>query len=397
MENETELQYAILFGGGAIRGVAYCGAIEALSEMNIKYNILAGSSVGSIFAGLLAAGYNPKEIKAIIQTVNFELFKDIQFALGSQFALSKGEVFLDWIRDAIEKKFYEGSYKKGTHKAVTFADLEKDLVIITTDLSNFECKEFSKTETPDFEVASAIRISCSMPGLMKPVEYNNRTLVDGDLQKSVPMWKLSKNLQPDLDRILELRLEGDFVGNDKNIIDYLNSIYSFATCSGTSFLTELYGKRDKYDYIVINTGDLNIVDFNISDKKKEFLAQIGYSQTKEYFTKCLKEKKVTLREYYNTLLKHLDEIDRAITSNKFSNAKQELGNLYMALCDFKEYINERDLSMLNEFRNTFNQNLSTTFLGKVKVKNTNLVLAILKQCRHGISCKIKEYNSYLAE
>ncbi len=44
--------------------------------------------------------------------VNFELFSDIQFALGPQFALSKGEVFLDWIRDLIEKKYYGKSYKK---------------------------------------------------------------------------------------------------------------------------------------------------------------------------------------------------------------------------------------------------------------------------------------------
>lgn len=50
---------------------------------------------------------------------------------------------------------------------------------------------------------------------MKPYEYNNRVLVDGDLQKSSPMWKLSKTLQPKDERILEFRLEGDFEGNEK--------------------------------------------------------------------------------------------------------------------------------------------------------------------------------------
>ena len=230
MNEDSKLNYAILFGGGAIRGTAYCGAVKALETLNVSFNLIAGSSVGSIFAGLLAVGYNADEISDAIMQVNFELFKDLQFALGPQFALSKGEVFLDWIRDLIEKKYYGDSYKKGTHKAVTFNDLDKDLVVITTDLSSFECKEFSKFETPDFEVATAIRISCSMPGLMKPVEYNNRVLVDGDLQKSVPMWKLSKNLQPKKDRILEFRLEGNFEGKDKNTIEYLNSIYSYATC-----------------------------------------------------------------------------------------------------------------------------------------------------------------------
>ena len=241
---EKSFQYACLFGGGAIRGAAYCGTVKAMEEIGINPDIVAGSSVGSIIAGLLAVGYSAKELREVFLQVNFELFRDLQFALGPQFAISKGEVFLEWIRDLIEKKYYGDKYKKGTHKAVTFSDLEKNLVIITTDLSSFECKEFSKQETPDFEIATAIRISCSMPGLMKPIEYNNRVLVDGDLQKGSPMWKLSKNLQPENLRILEFRLEGNFEGNDKNSIEYINSIYSYATSVATSFIIDVYNKND---------------------------------------------------------------------------------------------------------------------------------------------------------
>ena len=71
------------------------------------------------------------------------MFRDVQLSLGPKFALSKGELFLEWIRDLIEEKFYGEKYKKGSHKAVTFKDIEKDLIIITTDLSSFETKEFS--------------------------------------------------------------------------------------------------------------------------------------------------------------------------------------------------------------------------------------------------------------
>ena len=98
---------------------------------------------------------------------------------------------------------------------MTFADINKNLVIITTDLSSFHCKEFSKTETPDFEIATAVRISCSMPGLMKPIEYNNRVLVDGDLQKGSPMWKLSKIYSLRMNAYLNLDLKATFEGNDK--------------------------------------------------------------------------------------------------------------------------------------------------------------------------------------
>ena len=219
------LRYTCLFGGGAIRGVSYIGAIKALEELGISPTTYAGSSVGSIIAAMLAVGYTAEEIKDIFIKVNFDLFKDISIGLGPIFALSKGEVFLEWVRELIEKKFYGEKYKKGANRAVTFKDIDKNLVIITTNLSNFECKEFSKYETPDYEIASAIRISSCMPGLMKPIEYNNTLLVDGDLQKSFPMWKLSSNLVNKNDRILEFRLEGDYDKNNLSGIDYANAVY----------------------------------------------------------------------------------------------------------------------------------------------------------------------------
>ena len=69
-------------------------------------------------------------------------------------------------------------------------------------MNDFSCKEFSNFETPDFEIAMAVRISCCMPGLMRAVNFENNLLVDGDLQKGKPMWSLSKNLQNSTDRIL---------------------------------------------------------------------------------------------------------------------------------------------------------------------------------------------------
>ena len=164
------LKYTCLFGGGAIRGVSYIGAIKALEELGISPDRLAGSSVGSIIAAFLAVGYTAEELKDVFLKVNFDLFKDISIGIGPLFALSKGEVFLEWVRELIEKKFYGDKYQKGANRAVTFKDITKNLVIITTDFSNFECKEFSKFETPDYEIASAVRISCCMPGLMKPIE-----------------------------------------------------------------------------------------------------------------------------------------------------------------------------------------------------------------------------------
>ena len=397
MKNKS-FDYACLFGGGAIRGAAYCGTVKAMEELGINPNIVAGSSVGSVLAGLVAVGYNAAELKDIFLQVNFELFRDLQFAIGPQFALSKGEVFLDWIRDLIEQKFYGESYKKGSHKAVTFNDLDKNLVIITTDLSSFECKEFSKSETPDFEVATAIRISCGMPGLMKPYEYNNRVLVDGDLQKSSPMWKLSKNLQPQNSRILEFRLEGDFEGNEKNTIEYINSLYSYATIIATEFIMDIYNDKDKYDYIVINTGDINIVDFNLAAEKREKLMKAGYQQTIDYFKKVLPKKKEKFLSIYQQIETDLKKVQKNLKSDNVNKAKCILAELFTYLCDYVSIIDQNDYIMLRDFKNAlFESIIYPPLFGKAKLKNEKFIFCTLEQLLIKIYNKVAEYKEFLAQ
>ena len=53
-----ESEYFIIFGGGGIRGLSYCGAYKALLEHHIKPTGYAGSSIGAVFASLIASKLN---------------------------------------------------------------------------------------------------------------------------------------------------------------------------------------------------------------------------------------------------------------------------------------------------------------------------------------------------
>lgn len=393
---DNNFKYTCLFGGGAIRGVSYIGAVKALEELGIIPDRLAGSSVGSIFAALLAVGYNAEELKDIFIKVNFELFKDISIGLGPLFAISKGEVFLEWVRELIEKKYYGENYKKGVNPAVTFKDIKKNLVVITTNLSNFECKEFSKFDTPDYEIASAVRISCCMPGLMKPIEYNKTLLVDGDLQKSWPMWKLSKHLLNDDERILEFRLEGNYESNDISGINYANAVYSCMTAISTSFITNIYGNKDKFDYIVLNTGDIVVVDFNINEAKRNDLINSGYNQTISYFKDFLIEKKSKIRHNYSIIQAHITKIQKYIKSNNIQKSKNQMGELFMDLPELSEIIDLTDYNEIKKFRDIFLKNLKYPALfGKVTLSNFKLIDTELNKINNKISKKLEEFDSYL--
>jgi len=395
-ELNKSLEYTCIFGGGAARGTAFAGTAKALEEMSIFPKTIAGSSVGAIFAGLMAIGYNADELKDIFMQVNFELFRDLHFGFGKDFALSKGEIFLEWLRELIEQKFYGENYKKGENPPVTFKDIPKNLIIITTDLTNFKYKEFSKLETPDFEIAYAIRISSSMPGLMKPIVIDNQILVDGDLQKSWPAWKLSKNLCPKDERVIEFRLEGDYEGQEQNAINFINTVYSCVTSLSTDFIIETYGQKDKFDFVKINTGSIVFVDFNLPKEKRQALIDVGYEQTFRYFNYTLVGKKQELLKHYRKISKQIYKIKSYIFANKIKKAQYQLGKLYMDLCKSKRFIDLKYYDMIDEFKDLFLSNISSASLfGVYSLKNSNLIKSQIKVINLELEKKVIELENYI--
>lgn len=393
---KKSLEYSCIFGGGAVRGISYVGVLKAIEELGIYPSTIAGSSVGAVFAGLLSVGYTADEIKEIFMQINFELFRDIHFGFGRDFALSKGGIFLDWLRDLIETKYYGENFKKGENPPVTFADLDRNFIVIATDLTNFKYKEFSKFETPDFEVAYAIRISSTMPGLMKPAEVNGALLVDGDLQKSWPLWRLSRNLCPEFDRVLEFRLEGDYEGKGQNTINFVNTIYSCVTSLATDFIIETYGHRDKFDYVKINTGSVVVVDFSMADEKREKLMDIGYQQTMDYFNKILPEKKKIILKYYRDISEQLNKIRKCLFSNKVKQAKNELGLLYMHFCPSRKYIDLRYYDMVDDFKENFLSNIVPVPLMEFyTIRNSKLLKAQINSIINEFDEKIMELENYI--
>ncbi|MBQ9688397.1 patatin-like phospholipase family protein [bacterium] len=395
MQN-TKLDYTCIFGGGAIRGMAYVGVIKALDELGITLKTLAGSSVGAIFAGLLAVGYTEKEIENIFMKVNYELFKDIQ--IGKGFGISKGEIFLEWVQELLERKFYGDKYEKGKNPPIKFSDIDKNLVIITTNLANFSCKEFSNFKTPDVEIAYAIRISAAMPGLMQPVKASGSILVDGDLQKSWPLWKLAPDLYNQKERILEFRLEGDFDIEKQGSIDFINTLYSCVTSIATKFVVDTYSKKDKFDYIVINTGSTVIIDFTISEEKRKELIDIGYQQTMQYFTQTLKEKKKSLLEYYLPIQNFLESFHKKVSLRNFAEAYNELGYFYMQyIQEIDNFVERKYVHDLNTLKNVFLNNYKITyFLKTPKLKNAKNILVRTEKIQAEVKERINELQSFVS-
>ena len=57
----------VLSGGGA-KGLYHIGVLQALEENNVAIDYVAGTSMGSIIAGLYAAGYTPEQMRVLAES-----------------------------------------------------------------------------------------------------------------------------------------------------------------------------------------------------------------------------------------------------------------------------------------------------------------------------------------
>ena len=125
------------------------------------------------------------------------------------------------------------------------------------------------------------------------------------------------------------------------------------TAMSTSFITSIYADKDKYDYIVLNTGDIVIVDFNMNQAKRTELIESGYKQTMKYFTEILPVKKIKIKNNYEKILTFMLRIEKLINSRKIFKAKIELGDLFIELADLSLNIDANDFNDIKSFKDTF--------------------------------------------
>ena len=394
---QNSKKYLCIFGGGAIRGFAYLGAMMALQEFNVEIKGFAGSSVGAVFAAFAGVGYTMDELHKVFDDVNFDLFRDVQLNLAKNFAISKGEFFLDWIRECIEKKYYGADYKKDKNDPVTFKDIKEDVMVITSNMNGCTPFVFSKYSTPDFEIAQAVRISTALPGLFEPFEYDGKLLIDGDMMKSWPMWRVDSPLCPDDYRVLEFRLEGSKNwSNVKNSIEYLNAVFATLSNFATDYIESTYRPKDKFDYIKIDTDKVLPVQFTLPYDERIKLIELGYNATVDYFRNTLVEKRKQLLPHYEVLLDKLIRAKNNITLNHIDKAKSRICEMFVYLCEAKRCIDIAIYDDIVKFKNYFFNNIKTSpVLKRTSLKDKRQVEYYANQLNIRLLDRCMELKAYI--
>ena len=159
---------ALVLGSGGARGLAHIGAIEALEERGYTITSIAGCSMGAIIAGMYAAGQLQEAKEWFLRVDKQLILRMMDINLLSSNSLVKGERIIKELEKVVPDRPIE--------------ELNIPCSIVASDMMNTEEVVFHSGSL--FE---AVRASISIPLFFKPVQIDNRLLIDGGILNPLPL------------------------------------------------------------------------------------------------------------------------------------------------------------------------------------------------------------------
>ena len=284
-----------VFSGGGIKGLALVGACAAIEERGFRFKRVAGTSAGSLIAGLIAAGYTSTEMANLLDELDLKKFLDSRKTVFPS-ALTKW-LFVYWRLglykgDELECWIAEVLAARGLR---TFGDLAPDaLRIIASDLTNGRLlilpDDLPKygVDPRNFPVARAIRMSCSLPFFFEPVKLRDRVgsniVVDGGVLSNFPMWLFDKDNVKKVRPVLGVKLSQNLIqqptNNIKNALQMFEAL--FETMKDAHDSRYISRKHEK-NIIFIPTEGNWTTEFQLSDEKKQELIALGKTNAEKFF------------------------------------------------------------------------------------------------------------------
>lgn len=162
-ENMRKLKFklGLALSGGGTRGFAHIGVLKAFEEEHIKFDCVAGTSIGSLIGALYCANVS---IDQMIDEAKRVTRKDVVNRL--------------WINSDSAKI---ANVANRLLQDKTFNELSTPFSAVAVDLVDGQEVVLNSGSVP-----KAVSASCAVPALFKPVEMDGMVLVDGGLLNNMP-------------------------------------------------------------------------------------------------------------------------------------------------------------------------------------------------------------------
>lgn len=244
----------IALGGGAARGYAHIGVLNAIEERNIPISYVSGTSIGSFIGALYTSG-NLKKFEEKVRSRN-SFMKDVLFKLDPVFpklSIMNGNEVIKVFKELTDIR--------------TFEELDIPLTTISTDIINNK-----KIESKKGNLINAIKASIAIPGVLSPTYVNDNLCVDGGLIDPVPLQSI---IDMGSETTIAVNLYGlqssEKQDNKYNIVDIVDRSAKIILNN----ITHLSFKNNEPDILIEPPIDqFKGWDFHKSNE----LIQIGYEQ-----------------------------------------------------------------------------------------------------------------------
>jgi len=212
-EQANSQTIGLVLSGGSAKGLAHIGVIRALEENNIPIDYIAGTSIGSMIAGLYAIGYSPAEMEALFKSEEFRFWYKGLIQEKYYYFYKKNEdnpalVRFKFTNDSLRKAQLPSNvvpshqmdfammqtYGQGAAKAnYNFDSLFVPFRCTAVDIYENQQVIFRKGD-----LASSIRASMTYPVYIKPIIMDGRLMFDGGLINNFPMDVMEQDFHPDI-------------------------------------------------------------------------------------------------------------------------------------------------------------------------------------------------------
>lgn len=163
---------ALALGSGGARGYAHIGVIQVLAERGFQVVAVAGTSMGALVGGLLAAGRLEAYTDWVVSLSQRDVLRLLDPVLPGGPGAIRAERVLARVADILGD--------------VDIEDLPIPYTAVATDVVSRREVWFQRGP-----LATAIRASVAIPTVITPIVVNGRLLMDGGILNPVPVEPLT--------------------------------------------------------------------------------------------------------------------------------------------------------------------------------------------------------------
>lgn len=261
---------ALVLSGGGAKGSAHIGVLKVLEEKRIPVDIVVGTSMGSYVAGMYAMGYSAEEVERTTLAIDWN--KGYQDKVGrNELSLRKKQqneqyqlrtdIGVNGNTTQLPDGFFQGQSMASLLRFATsnlpvqksFNDLPIPYRAVATDM---------ETVTPFVlehgSLAKAMQASMSIPGALKPVEWEGHILADGGSVNNMPV-DVAKAMGADIVIAVDISARLRTKEELKSGLAMIDQLTTYMTQVGTEKQKALMGPKDIL--LIPEFGGMGIADF----------------------------------------------------------------------------------------------------------------------------------------